>query len=102
MRQSAPRHALAEAAATYGSSPTGSHVKLSISLPAELIEQIRVAAADSGLGVSGVIAAAIRHSLATVEQARLDRALDLDAEDNAARARDALALTARAWADLKW
>jgi hypothetical protein len=102
MSDAGPRHALAEAAATYGSNPTGSHVKLSISLPAELVDELRAASAETGLGVSGVIAAAIRHSLATVDQARLDRALELDAEDNAAWARDALALTARAWADLKW
>jgi hypothetical protein len=52
--------------------------------------------------VSAIVAAAVRQSIAASEQARLDRALDLDAEDNAAWANDALALTARAWADLEW
>jgi hypothetical protein len=49
-----------------------------------------------------VIAAALRRSIAGVDQERLDRALELDAEDNAAWANDAMALTARAWADLTW
>ena len=99
----ARRHALAETSAAYGvDRPSAGSVKLSISLPSELVEEVRAAAAESGLGVSGVIAAALRHSIATTDQARLDRALELDAEDNAARANDALALTARAWADLEW
>ncbi len=47
-------------------------------------------------------AAALQRSIATSEQERLDQALALDAEDNASWANDALALTARAWADLRW
>jgi hypothetical protein len=98
-----PSHALAETAATYGTErETAAHTKLSISLPRDLVEQIRVAAAESGSTVSGVIAAALRRSIATSEQGRLDRALELDAEDNASWANDALTLTARAWAELKW
>lgn len=96
-------HALAETAATYASDPaSAAHTKLSISLPRELAEQVRLAASESGVSVSGVIAAALRRSIAGVDQERLDRALELDAEDNAAWANDALALTARAWADLTW
>ena len=96
-------HALAETVTTYGSDPASAvHTKLSISLPSELAEQVRLAAAESGVSVSGVIAAALRRSIAGVDQERLDRALELDAEDNAAWANDALALTARAWADLTW
>ncbi len=97
------RHALSETAAAYG--PDGAsapHVKLSISLPADLVQQLRAAARESGLGVSGVVAAAVRQSIVAVEQQRLDRALDLDAEDNATWANDALALTAPAWANLEW
>jgi hypothetical protein len=97
-----PIHALAEAAAAYAASPRAPHVKLSISLPSDLVEEIRRTAEDSGLGVSGVVAAALRHSMATAEQARLDRALALDAKANEAWARDALALTVRSWADLEW
>jgi hypothetical protein len=97
------RHALAETAATYGvEAPTAAHVKLSISLPADLAEEVRLAASQAGSSVSGVIAASLRRSIAMSAQERLDRALDLDAEDNASWANDALALTARAWADIEW
>lgn len=96
-------HALAETAATYGAENTGSrHTKLSISLPADLVAELRAAAEASGLGVSGVVAAALRQSIAASKQLRLDRALDEDAEENERWANDALALTARAWANLKW
>jgi hypothetical protein len=95
--------ALAETAAEYGTESTGaSHTKLSVSIPTDLVDAVRAAAAESGMSVSGVIAAAIRRSIAITDQARLDRALALDSEDNEAWARDALALTARAWADLEW
>jgi hypothetical protein len=98
-----PRHALAETAAKYRTArEVAAHRKLSISLPPDLVEQIQAAAAESGSSVSGVIAAALRGSIATSEQQRLDRALALDAEDNVSWANDALTLTARAWADLEW
>ena len=98
----ARRHALAETAASYATSPSARHVKLSITLPGDLVEELRGAAADSGLGLSGVIAAAVRQALTAAEQERLDRALELDAEANRAWAEDALALTARAWSNLEW
>jgi hypothetical protein len=93
---------LSETAAAYRTETRAPHTKLSISLPTDLADELRAAAAESGLGVSAVVAAAVRQSIASSEQARLDRALDLDAEDNAAWANDALTLTARAWADLEW
>lgn len=93
---------LAETAATYRTAAREPHTKLSISLPTDLVRELRAAADESGLGVSGVVAAAVRQSIAAGEQARLDRALALDAEDNTAWAADALAMTARAWADLEW
>ena len=96
------RHALAEAAVSYAAAPAVRHVKLSITLPEDLVGEIREAAADSGLGVSGVIAAAVRQALTAARQESLDRALELDAEDNRAWAEDALALTARAWSQLEW
>lgn len=77
-------------------------MKLSISLPAELVAQLREAADETEGGVSRIVAAAIRRTLAAEEQARIDRALELDAEANEAWAADALALTARAWANLEW
>ena len=96
------RHALAETAAAYGAESRVAHTKLSISLPTALVNELRVAAAESGESLSGIVASAIRRSIAAAEQERLDRALDLDAADNDAWARDALAITARAWADLEW
>lgn len=97
-----PRHLLAETAASYSTSPAARHVKLSITLPEDLVTEVRDAAADSGLGVSGVIAAALRQALASARQERLDRALALDEEDNRAWAEGALALTAQAWSQLEW
>lgn len=96
------RHALAETAAAYGADRRVPHTKLSVSLPTELVAELRAAAAETGTGVSSLVASAIRHSLIVAEQARLERALALDAEANEAWASDALALTARAWADLEW
>jgi Arc/MetJ-type ribon-helix-helix transcriptional regulator len=96
------RHALAETAAEYGDSPAVAHIKLSISLPSELVEQVRAAADESGQSVSAVISAALRRSIDVAQQERLERALELDAEANARWAHDALELTARAWSDLKW
>ena len=96
-------HPLAETAAAYGpDQPSARHVKLSVSLPADLVEELRAAAEETGLGVSGVITAAVRGSLAVAEQARLDRALALDAADNEAWANSALAQTAPAWSNLAW
>lgn len=96
-------HRLAETAAAYGvDRPERGHVKLSISLPKELAEELRLAASATGLGISGIVAAALRQAIEASDQARLDRALVLDAEANAAWASDALAMTARAWADLEW
>lgn len=95
-------HLLAETAATYRTVARAPHTKLSVSLPTDLVEALRAAAAESGVGVSGVVAAAVRRSIASAEQERLDRALALDADTTAAWARDTLELTARAWAGLEW
>ena len=97
-----PSHSLAETATAYGSEQRTSSVKLSITLPADLVEEVRTAAAESGTGVSGVIAAALRHSLAVAQQARIDEALALDAADNAEYGRVGEALAAETWAELKW
>lgn len=102
MTPTKPRHALAEAAAAYHADRSATHTKLSISLPTPLVEELRTAATESGESISGLVAAAIRRSIEVAEQERLDRALDLDAAGNDAWARDALAVTARAWADLEW
>lgn len=95
-------HSLAETAAAYGSAQRTSSVKVSITLPADLVEEVRIAASQTGTGVSGVIAAALRHSLAVAQQARIDEALALDAADNAEYGRVGEALAAETWAELKW
>jgi hypothetical protein len=106
--ESAPHpHRLAETVAEYhapgGARGSGTpHRKLSISLPAELADEVQEAATLAGVSVSSVIAAALRSTLDRVDQARIDRALALDAEDNAAWSKATLELTGRAWADLEW
>ena len=95
--------AIAEAVSPYGADEsTAPHTKLSISLPSDLVEIVREAAAESGLSVSATIGASIRRMLAEVEQESLDRALELDAEDNLAWANAYLPIAARLWADLEW
>ena len=96
-------HALAETAAAYGAAnvATGS-TKLSISLPSDLVDQVRVAAADSGQSVSGVIAAALQRAIATADQERLDAAIDAQNEENLAWADAFLPLTSRLWSDVEW
>lgn len=72
-----------ESVAPYAARATGEKsTKLSISLPTELVEVVRAAAAQSGLSVSATIAAALRRTLDDSEQARLDAALELDREEN--------------------
>jgi hypothetical protein len=61
--------------------------KLSISLPTEMVEVVRAAAAESGMSVSATIAAALRRTLGDAEQALLDAALEAQAEENLAFAR---------------
>ncbi len=97
------RQAVSEALSPYGSDESsGPHTKLSISLPTELVEVIREAAADSGLSVSATIGASVRRMLAEVEQESLDRALELDAEDNLAWAQAYLPIAAKLWSELEW
>ncbi len=95
--------AVAEALAPYSADDSGGpHTKLSISLPTELVELVRSTAAETGLSVSATIGAAIRRTLAAVEQEGLDRALELDAEDSVAWANSYLPVTAKLWSDIEW
>ncbi len=97
------RHALAEAAAAYGSAnATKAHTKLSISLPSDLVEHVRRAAADSGLSVSGVIAAALHRTITTSDRDRLDAAIAAQNEENLAWADAFLPLTSRLWSEVEW
>lgn len=82
--------------------PAASFVKLSISLPAELVEVVRSTAAESGTTVSATIAAALRRTVEDAEQRRLDAALALDAEENVAWAEAAAGEHAKLLAGLEW
>ena len=103
-QESYQRKAFAEAVAPYGSDATtrAPYTKLSISLPTELAELVRAVAAETGVSTSATIAASLRRTLEDAEQARLDRALELDAEENLAWANAFLPITARLWSELEW
>lgn len=93
---------LRESTAAYASEPDGGHTKISISLPTELVEAARAAAADSGSTVSAVIAASLRRSIREAEQDTIERALELDGEDDTAWAEAYVPITARMWERLEW
>lgn len=96
-------HALAETAAAYGATtPAAAHSKLSITLPNELVEQVRAAAEATGTSVSGVIAAAVRSAIARADQDRIDAALEAQNEENLAWSRALLPATARIWSEIEW
>ena len=103
---SSERHArlLRESLAPYSTAdgPATTHTKLSISLPSDLVEIVKSAAAESGLSVSATIAAALRRTLEDAEQARLDAALELDAEENRTWAAASAETHARLVAELEW
>jgi hypothetical protein len=52
--------------------------------------------------VSAVIAASLRRSILEAEQSTIDRAVELDAEDNAALAEAFAPIAARMWDRLEW
>jgi len=81
---------------------TGPITKLSISLPEPLMAAVREVADSTGVSVSGVIAASLRRLLDEVEQARIDRALDEDWEENVAWAKATAPVHARLLADIEW
>jgi len=102
-QQSYRRRAFAEAVAPYGPEGTpGPHTKLSISLPTELVELVRGAAAEGGMSVSAMIGAAIRRTLDEAEQARLDAAIEAQNEENVDWANAYLPIAAQIWSKLEW
>jgi hypothetical protein len=102
-QRSYQRRAFAEAVAPYGSSGRGGpHTKLSISLPAELVELIRGAAMEHGVSVSAMIGAAIRLTLEQAEQTRLDAAIEAQNEENLEWANAYLPIAAKLWSELEW
>lgn len=94
---------LRESVAPYvaGEPPAG-FVKLSISLPADIVEVVRAAASESGLSVSATIAAALRRTLGDAEQARLDAALELDREENVGWATADARAAAKLLSEVEW
>lgn len=94
---------LRDAVAPYTSSePSAAFVKLSVSLPADIVEVVRAAAAESGTSVSATIAAALRRTLGDAEQARLDAALEADRDENIAWAEAAWPMQAELLSKLEW
>ena len=94
--------AVAEALAPYGSEGTARHAKVSVSLPAELVEVVRAIALENGVSVSAVFAASLRRTIEEADQARLDRALELDAKESVAWAEAYQPITAKLWSELEW
>lgn len=101
-RQSYQRRLFSEAVAPYGEAAAGPHTKLSISLPSDLVDLVRASAKTNGLSVSGIVAASLRRTLEDAEQESLDRALELDREENLAWAEAFLPITAKLWAEIEW
>jgi hypothetical protein len=102
-RQSYQRKLFSEAVAPYSErSFAGPHTKLSISLPTDLVDLLRASAKSSGLSVSATIAACVRQTLGMAEQASLDRALELDAEENIAWATAYSPVTIDLLNELEW
>ncbi|MEO5940983.1 MAG: hypothetical protein ABIZ72_08340 [Candidatus Limnocylindrales bacterium] len=86
----------------HGSLDPAPVTKLSISLPTDLVEVVRAAAAETGSTVSATIAAALRRTFADVEQALLDAALDLDHDENLGWAAATGPTNVALLADLEW
>jgi Arc/MetJ-type ribon-helix-helix transcriptional regulator len=99
----APLPTARDALAPYlSSTEAGPFTKLSISLPEPLISAVREVSDSTGVSVSGVIAASLRRLLDEVEQARIDRALDEDREENLAWARATAPGDALLLRDIEW
>jgi Ribbon-helix-helix protein, copG family len=92
----------AESITPYGADDSRSaHTKLSISLPSDLVDLVREAAAEAGLTVSAAIGASLRRTLEDADQDRLERAIDAQNEENLDWAKAYLPINAALWADLE-
>ena len=95
--------AFAELIAPYGADETNApHKKLSISLPSDVVELVREAAAQTGLSVSATIGASLRRTLQDSDQARLDAAIEAQNEENLEWAMAYLPIAAKLWSELEW
>ena len=97
-RRSYRTRAIAEALAPYRSDDDrGPHSKVSISLPSDLVEEVKAAAAKAGLTFSGAVAASLRRTLDDADQARLDAAIEAQNEENLAWSNAYAPITAKLW-----
>lgn len=102
-REDSPLPSARDALAPYlAATETGPFTKLSISLPEPLIATVREVSDQTGVSVSGVIAASLRRLLDEVLQARIDASLEEDREENLAWARAAAPGDALLLRDLEW
>jgi hypothetical protein len=93
----------AETVAPYGADESRApHTKLSISLPSDLVELVREAAAAAGLTMSATIGASLRRTLADADQVRLDEAIEAQNEENLAWAEVYAPIAAKLWSELEW
>jgi hypothetical protein len=76
--------------------------KLSVSLPEDLVEHVERRAAESKVGFSTALAEIVRAEMDAEDQARLEAALALDAEDNLVLARATLPIAAALTKSLEW
>lgn len=102
-RENSPLPGARDALAPYlSATEAGPFTKLSISLPEPLVATVREVAEQTGVSVSGVIAASLRRLMDEVLQARIDAALEEDREENLAWARAAAPGDALLLRDLEW
>ena len=94
--------ALRECVAEYAQPAPAAVVKLSVRLPADLAETVRLSARDSGVSASAVIAAALRRAFDTAEQDRIDDALEAQNEENLEWSRAYVPVAASVWAETGW
>jgi plasmid stability protein len=94
---------LSERLAEYGGrEPQVPHSKLSISLPNDVVEALRLAAAETGMSLSATVAAALRTAIEDAEQAELDAAIDAQNDENLELANTYLPVVERLWERLEW
>lgn len=75
-----------------------SHRKVHISLPADVYERVEAKSSRAGAPFSTTLAEIVRQALDREDQARLEEALGLDREANAAFAREAGVVASHVWA----
>ena len=76
--------------------------KMSVSLPPDLAAFLEARARERGTAVSAELAEIVARERAADEQARLDRALELDAEDNRRFARSTAHAAREVFEEAEW